>query len=108
MRAEKRAAFLGGKAKSVSTTSRVLPTSQRSWCSAAVQLTGCEAFGIATGTSPGGVVTMAAGGTERRDCREELAAMVDRGHADPDQVVGRQLARHLGGDIVVAERRLTL
>lgn len=34
--------------------------------------------------------------------------MADRGHADSNQVVGRQLAQHLGVDIVVAERRLIL
>ena len=31
--------------------------------------------------------------------------MADRGHADADQVVGRQLGQHFGIDIVVAERR---
>ena len=34
--------------------------------------------------------------------------MADRGHADADQVVGRQLRQHLGVDIVVAKSGLVL
>jgi hypothetical protein len=34
--------------------------------------------------------------------------MADRGHAQADQVVGRQLRQDLGIDIVVAERWLVL
>jgi len=34
--------------------------------------------------------------------------MADRGHADPDQVVGRQLARTSASTSFVAERRLIL
>jgi len=40
--------------------------------------------------------------------REELAAMADRGHADADQVVGRQRRQHLAIDIIVAECRRIL
>jgi hypothetical protein len=42
-------------------------------------------------------------GAERSNCGEELAAMADRGHADADQVVGRQLRQHFVIDIIVAE-----
>jgi hypothetical protein len=34
--------------------------------------------------------------------------MADRGHADADQVVGRQLREYLGVDIVVTKRLLVL
>ena len=34
--------------------------------------------------------------------------MADRGHAEADQVLGRQLRQHFAIDIVVAERRLVL
>ncbi len=42
-------------------------------------------------------------GAERSNCSEQLAAMADRGHADADQVVGRQLRQHFAIDIVIAE-----
>jgi hypothetical protein len=45
---------------------------------------------------------------ERSNGGKELAPMADRGYADADQVVGRQLRQHLGVDIVVAERLLVL
>ena len=38
-----------------------------------------------------------------RDRRKQFAAVTDRGHADADQVVGRQLRKHFAIDIVVAE-----
>jgi hypothetical protein len=44
-------------------------------------------------------------GAERSNRGEELAAMADRGHADADQVVGRQLRQHFAIDIVVPECR---
>jgi hypothetical protein len=47
-------------------------------------------------------------GTERSDCGEELTAMADRGHADADQVLGRQRRQHLSIDIIVAECRCVL
>jgi hypothetical protein len=47
-------------------------------------------------------------GAERRNSSEELAAMADRGHADADQVVGRQLRYHFAIDIIVAECRRVL
>jgi hypothetical protein len=37
-----------------------------------------------------------------------LAAMADRGHADGDQVLSRQVRQDVSVDIVVAERRLVL
>src|SRR5271169_5078035 len=42
------------------------------------------------------------------DRGQQLAAMADRGYADADQVVGRQLRQHLAIDIVVAECRRVL
>src|SRR5271166_2222719 len=36
------------------------------------------------------------------------AAMADRGHADGDQVVGRQVRQNVSVDLIVAERRLVL
>ena len=42
------------------------------------------------------------------DRGQQLAAMADRGHADADQVVGRQLRQHIAIDIVVAECRRVL
>ena len=62
--------------------------------------------------TPGEVVRRRALGrrcsAERSDRGQQLAAMADRGHADADQVVGRQLRQHLGVDVVVAERLLVL
>ena len=43
-----------------------------------------------------------------RDRGQQLAAMADRGYADADQVVGRQLRQHFAIDIVVAECRRVL
>jgi hypothetical protein len=43
-----------------------------------------------------------------RDIEVESAAMADRGHADADQVIGRQLRQHFAIDIVVVERRRVL
>jgi hypothetical protein len=37
-----------------------------------------------------------------------LAPVTDRGHADADQVVGRQLRQHFAIDIIVAECRRVL
>jgi hypothetical protein len=42
-------------------------------------------------------------GAERGDGGKELATMADRGHADADQVLGRQLLQNFAIDIVVAE-----
>src|SRR5271168_1133581 len=42
-------------------------------------------------------------GAKRSNRAEELAAMTDRGDADADQVVGRQLRQHIAINIVVAE-----
>jgi len=47
-------------------------------------------------------------GAERGDGGKELAAMADRGHADGDQVVGRQVRQDVSIDFVVAKRRLVL
>jgi hypothetical protein len=71
----------------------------RSWCSAAAQLsatarlTACDAFGICYRDIAGWCRYDGGGRHRVTRFREELAAMADRGHADPDQVVGRQLAR---------------
>jgi hypothetical protein len=42
------------------------------------------------------------------DCAQQLATMADRGHADGDQVLSRQLRQDVSVDFVVAERRLVL
>jgi hypothetical protein len=47
-------------------------------------------------------------GAERGDGRQELATMADRGHADGDQVLSRQVRQNVSVDFVVAERRLVL
>ena len=63
--------------------------------------------------TPGEVVRRRALGrrcsAERSDRGQQLAAMADRGHADADQVLGRQLRQNFAIDIVVAEcRRIAL
>ena len=52
--------------------------------------------------------TVGASVAQRGDRGQQLAAMADRGHADADQVVGRQLRQHFAIDIVVAECRRVL
>jgi hypothetical protein len=47
-------------------------------------------------------------GAEGADGGEELTPVADRGHADADQIVGRQMRQHLGIDIVLAKRTLVL
>jgi hypothetical protein len=42
------------------------------------------------------------------DRGQQLVAVADRGHADADQFVGRQLRQHFAIDIVVAECRRVL
>jgi hypothetical protein len=39
------------------------------------------------------------------DRGQQLAPVTDRGHADADQVVGRQLRQYLGIDIIVVKCR---
>ena len=61
--------------------------------------------GAGGGTDAGVAVGAGAGarGAECRDGGKELATMADRGHADGDQVVGRQVRQDVAVDIVVVE-----
>ena len=45
---------------------------------------------------------------QRRDRGKQLAAVADRGDANPDQVIGRQIGDDLGVNVVLAERLLVL
>ena len=46
--------------------------------------------------------------TQRRDRGKQLAAVTDRGNANPDQVVGRQVGKDFAINVVLAERLLVL
>ena len=46
--------------------------------------------------------------TQRRDRGKQFAAVADRGDANPDQIVGGQVGKDLGVNVVLAERLLVL